>query len=497
MSEKVRNLTEATSLGTGSLFYAVDPNRAVGDTDVKIDKDNMSDIIGAASGGEVVSKTGTTIEFTEDALYNEISFLTSGNLTLDLTGAVKNTIAQVYCNGYEPTITGADFFIASGLIDPTSLNILSFYYDGTRIYLNIANVDSLTAPQITSIAQGDTELTINWGSVPDADNYVLERSLDDFATVGTEVYSGALLSYTDTGLTNATQYYYRVKAQGSGFIESTYSTSSSETPSSFSWATRTPSYGISIREKLDASATYAFTVVPNIDGTGTETQIGFDGELVDFQQIIDIADNDLYIKSFKAQGSFAGIDIPRISGDCIQIKSGGSLITEPNSGIVSGLCSNGRYNIGGVNLPFMASTNPLTAISVTAATTSGTLYYTGSGTGRAFELEHNLSSLEMATVQDAFLVNQNAIDASSDMRILQLRKTSTELFGYNDNNLGSQNLSYTDNSSANNQINFFTANGGLRPFGGYVGSVLFYNTDIGETELFKIRDYFNSVYSIY
>jgi len=46
MSDKVRNLTEATSLGTGSLFYAVDPNRAEGDTDVKIDKDNMSDIIG-------------------------------------------------------------------------------------------------------------------------------------------------------------------------------------------------------------------------------------------------------------------------------------------------------------------------------------------------------------------------------------------------------------------------------------------------------------------
>jgi len=491
-NKKITQLTEVSSFTSDDDLIPIVINTDTVPSNASISKANLQTAIGG--GGALVSKTGTSIVFTEDASYNEITFLTSGNLTLDLTGAVKGTFVNVYCNGYSPTITG-DYFVSSGLLDPNSLNILSFFYDGTRTYLNIANVDSITVPQITSINQGNTELTINWGSVPDADNYVLERSTDDFATAGTEVYSGALLTFNDTSLTNDTTYFYRVKAQGAGYIESGYSTSASETPSAFSWATREPAYGISIREKLSSSATYAFTVVPNIDGTGTETQIGFDGEVVDYAQILAIPDSDLYIKSFKAQGTLAGIDIPRISGDCIQIKSSGSLVTEPTSGVVSGLATAGRYNLG-AGLSLFASDNPLTAISVTAATTSGEIYYTGSGTSAAFRMEHNLADADIGRIHNTD-IEGNAINASNDYRILAIRKTTTELFGYENDLLGGQNVAYTNSALTNNSINLFTANGGLRPFGGYVGTVLFYNSDVGTTELFKIRDYFNTIYSTY
>tara|TARA_R110002012_G_scaffold321174_1_gene547900 strand:+ start:5627 stop:10036 length:4410 start_codon:yes stop_codon:yes gene_type:complete len=505
--ETVKNaIYEATDFNGSIWFLRVSQTQSIGDRVYVIQNDKDWYVSGSGNwvvrevDGDfvdtAVSKIGTNIDFTEDALYNEVNFLTSGDLTLNMTGAVKGTYTQVYCNGYSPNITGQDFFISSGLLDPNSLNILSFYYDGTRIYLNIGNVQNLTTPQITSISQGDESLIVNWGSVPNSDNYVLERSTDNFATAGNVVYSGSLLQFENTSLVNGTEYFFRVKAQGVGFIESAFSLVQSETPSKFSWATRTPAYGISITDKLDSTATYAFTVVPNIDGTGTETQIGFSGEKVDTAQILAIPDSDLYIKSFKAQGTLAGIDIPRISGNCIQVKSGGNLVTDPTSGVFAGLATTGRYNTASGALTFFQSNNPLTAISTSAAITSGELYYTGSGTTAAFRMEHNLADTDIGRIHNTD-IEGSSINASNDFRILAIRKTNTELFGYENNLLGGQNIAYTDEGRANNQINFMTANGGLRPLGGYLGSILFYNNDIGTTELFKIRDYFNSVYSIY
>lgn len=190
-------------------------------------------IVEAAAGGasQAVSKTGTSIVFTENALYNEATYLTSGNLTLSLTGAVKDTYCAVYCNGYVPTISGEDFYISSGSLSSIELNILSFYYDGTKIYLNIGNVSNLTAPTLT-LTPGDTEMQIDWSAITNADNYVIERATDSgFTTNLTEIYNGALLTYTNTGLTNGTTYYFRGKSQGSGYIESSWSSTVSDVPS--------------------------------------------------------------------------------------------------------------------------------------------------------------------------------------------------------------------------------------------------------------------------
>lgn len=186
--------------------------------------------VDASAGSSIpASGTGTAITFTEDTLWNEITYLTVGALVLDLTGAVKGVFAQVYCDSYVPTISGETFYISSGSLYDDRLNILSFFYDGTTIYLNIANVETLSPPSMVLIA-GDTQVQIDWGIVLGADNYIIERSVDNFATAGTEVYNGALLTFTDTGLSNGTVYYYRAKTSGAGYFPSTYSSTSNVTP---------------------------------------------------------------------------------------------------------------------------------------------------------------------------------------------------------------------------------------------------------------------------
>ena len=184
----------------------------------------------AAGSSVLESKTGTTIEFTSEAVYNEAAFLESGDLTLDLTGAVKGVVCLVYCLKYIPTIIG-NYFLGSGLAYGDTLNILSFFYDGVEVYLNILNVDILAAPTLL-IVDGDTELTVSWDAIFNAESYIVERAEDSGFTVGlTEVYNGNLFTFVDTGLTNGVTYYYRCRCTGNGFLDSENGATETGTPS--------------------------------------------------------------------------------------------------------------------------------------------------------------------------------------------------------------------------------------------------------------------------
>lgn len=60
-------------------------------------------------------------------------------------------------------------------------------------------------------AVSSTQINATWTAVSNATNYALERSTTaDFASP-TTVYSGTALTFSNTGLTAGTQYYYRVK----------------------------------------------------------------------------------------------------------------------------------------------------------------------------------------------------------------------------------------------------------------------------------------------
>ena len=207
----------------------------------------------------VLSKTGTNIVFTENAYYNEITPLTTGTLTLDLTGAVKGINTFVHCDRYVPSITGDFIYKTTNRIDVNSYNILRFEYDGTNVYLTVYNSVYLLTPSAT-IESGNTQLTISEYFVENAlsyeilfneveNNYVDETALfadqgnqtngkiqevtstfkyyeylgttngdlTDYLEIGeTETgsavtvpsFNGVDLTYIHTGLTNDTTYFY-------------------------------------------------------------------------------------------------------------------------------------------------------------------------------------------------------------------------------------------------------------------------------------------------
>lgn len=78
-------------------------------------------------------------------------------------------------------------------------------------------------------AAGTDHMT--WVAVPNATNYVLDRATNVGFTTGVTlgVYSGPLLVFNDSGLTAATQYFYRLRAQGAGYTDSAYGTASATT----------------------------------------------------------------------------------------------------------------------------------------------------------------------------------------------------------------------------------------------------------------------------
>ncbi len=78
----------------------------------------------------------------------------------------------------------------------------------------------LPAPQILDAIPGDQQVELIWDVVSGATSYNLYRSLTSGSGF-TLIYAGALFTFTDTGLTNGTTYYYKVaavNAEGEGAL---------------------------------------------------------------------------------------------------------------------------------------------------------------------------------------------------------------------------------------------------------------------------------------
>jgi hypothetical protein len=72
----------------------------------------------------------------------------------------------------------------------------------------------------TAIPQSGNRINLAWGNV-DADNYVLDCSLDNIFF--SNIYIGANQTFSHSGLTINTFYYYRIKGQKAGYPDSPYS----------------------------------------------------------------------------------------------------------------------------------------------------------------------------------------------------------------------------------------------------------------------------------
>jgi predicted secreted protein len=87
---------------------------------------------------------------------------------------------------------------------------------------------TLPAPSFSMIADGDTIVIGNWGSVANADSYEYYFGTTDVFGSASLEYSGTNLTKTKTGLTASTTYYGWVKAVGDGvdYLDSPYATAS-------------------------------------------------------------------------------------------------------------------------------------------------------------------------------------------------------------------------------------------------------------------------------
>jgi fibronectin type 3 domain-containing protein len=86
-----------------------------------------------------------------------------------------------------------------------------------------------TAPTGLTAAAGNAQVTLSWTPVSGATGYIVQRAPTSNGAYAT-IASPTTTSYTDTGLTNGTSYYYVVSAVNAGGMSANYSTEVSATP---------------------------------------------------------------------------------------------------------------------------------------------------------------------------------------------------------------------------------------------------------------------------
>jgi hypothetical protein len=102
--------------------------------------------------------------------------------------------------------------------------ILTAYPVGSAVSTPVVVTSpALGVPTLTAATgSGATGTTaLSWTAVNNATNYVVDRATNIGFTTGVTLarYSGPLLVFNDSGLTGATVYYYRIRAQGTGFTD--------------------------------------------------------------------------------------------------------------------------------------------------------------------------------------------------------------------------------------------------------------------------------------
>ena len=194
-----------------------------------VTRDGATDhaIVTVTGGGAVQQKTGSTIDFTENSFWNNVTPLTT-NFTLSETNAVLGKCAIIYHEGTtEPVVTTSlDVSIKSGRFRVGKLNTYNYIFNGIgyNLVINSDNTEQLNAPGLTVLRASTTSLDVVLVAPTSATSYDLLISQTNDVGTATAVagYDGVSLTYEITALTQGVTYYVFCRAKASGFASSVY-----------------------------------------------------------------------------------------------------------------------------------------------------------------------------------------------------------------------------------------------------------------------------------
>lgn len=147
-----------------------------------------------------------------------------------------------------PEIEDINFLVKVRQVALASSTSLTFTTNGTYTSITVLTPDPMTGFTATP---GDAQVVLAWSAVTNRTNYSLDRATNAGFTTGVTngIYTGTSTGYTDTGRTNGTAYYYRIKAIGTGRYSdsTTYATANATptaSPTRISWTSETLLYQI-------------------------------------------------------------------------------------------------------------------------------------------------------------------------------------------------------------------------------------------------------------
>lgn len=166
-------------------------------------------------------------QFYSEKVYNDLLDLTRGS-RLSCDSSCNDD-----CTSLEHVLAALNYQVQAGIYNGTTEVLYEQLLKILGDYVPAVIYTQLDTPEITVEVISDTQINITWTDVANAFSYTLQRATNSSYTANLTTLSEAdVLSYNNTGLTPATQYYYRVKAvaeEDTLFTDSDYDTGNGTT----------------------------------------------------------------------------------------------------------------------------------------------------------------------------------------------------------------------------------------------------------------------------
>ena len=192
--------------------------------------------VGWTNGGEWMKYT---VNVATAGTYT-VTFRVANGATANGTFHLSNASGATLCSGTVAPTGGWQTWanVTANVTLPAGQQILTFNEDSANFNINYMSFASSGGgapgtPQNLTASAGNTQVALSWGSVSGATSYNIYRGTSSNGEGTTVFATSTTNSYTNTGLTNGTTYYYKVAAvNASG--SSGQSNEASGTPSGLS-----------------------------------------------------------------------------------------------------------------------------------------------------------------------------------------------------------------------------------------------------------------------